>query len=328
MKILGSCFSSGQSLCSFIESSCRDACSSLRGRVSSSSGRLFIWVRERLEWVKNFFLNLFWPREKTASESKKFSEADLLNSDVFRAFCEKPYELYDQIGAAKKNRNFDLVQESLFFLSICPCKKMPPALRLALEGAVVEKMQEIYPNKKEPIVVVSLGMGGLYQEAVYLAKLVNAGYENVIFIGIDPELSMRGVLAGFCKNVLKGKVKIGESQYFSLEAYQKKAKADPSLKPDLLLCIDLSDEKYNVDGKSLPEHAFSCLQQSMTLKKTTLIAHSFLKKSLSAEECSIIPTAICVQNSLGEENLHALQKGKKEDASPLASFRTESQHTH
>lgn len=70
-----------------------------------------------------------------------------------------------------------------------------------------------------------------------------------------------------------------------------------------------------MEGKPLSERAFSLFQQSDLLKETTLIAHSFLEtpsSSSSIRHTNVAAKAVCVQNKLGEKNLHTLQKKKQE----------------
>ncbi|MCC6127775.1 MAG: hypothetical protein IT584_01040 [Chlamydiae bacterium] len=329
MRILESIFYYPMSFCSLIESGWRDAGAPLLGRVYIPNLGLLAWVQERCGWIRNIFLNFLWPEASFQGPvSGRLKEAEKAQPkgccppvDLLGELCDDPYGFYERIQAAKSTssqaekhsffRNYD---QALRFFTLCSCKKMTPSLRIDLENAVVAKMQEIHPDKIAPITVVSVGAGGLYQEIVYLAKLVNAGYEKVIFIAIDsdPTRPLMGALLIFCKEALKDKVDAEQSIYPSLESYQEEAKEHPHLKPDLLLCIDLSDERFNVKGKPLPDCAFSLLQQNGILKEKTIIAHSFLEEFSERRSVRFICKAACVQNTLGEESLHALQQRKRE----------------
>lgn len=317
MRILENILYSRQVFNSFFESSVQNVGSPLLGRIGILGSDLFLWVQERCRWVRNFFLNLLWPAEKV---EKAQSTESLREADPFREICKDPYRFYDRIQAAGQDFSaYNYLSETatfrlgLGFFKLCPCKKAPPPLRIALENAVIDQMQKIHRNKSAPITIVSVGAGGFYQEVVYLVKLVEAGYEKITFIAIDSDPAHSGMsaLSDFCKEGLKSKVDAEHPLYLSLESYQEEAKKDSCLKPDLMLCIDLSDERFNVDGKPLADHAFSFFQRKGILREKTIIAHSFLEIPSVRSSDSFICKAVSVQNTPGVDNLHELE-GKRE----------------
>lgn len=152
---------------------------------------------------------------------------------------------------------------------------MTPDLRTKLENKSIELLQQTYPFKETIINVVSIGPGGLYQELVYLAKLAKAGYKQIRLIAIDPAPIFIGALDFSCEQFIPAKITI--EQFSSLDDFIEKSNQDSTLLPDLLLLIDLTDDKYKTHDQLLSNYSFDQLFQHNLLKNNTVISYSTLE---------------------------------------------------
>ena len=231
----------------------------------------------------------------------------------FERLCNDPYQFFAEVKTANRNINepfpFDV---ALRFLNICPCKKMDDSLRLKLEDCSIDLLKQFHP-KDTQITIVSVGPGGAYQELVYLAKLVHAGY-NIQLVLIDPAAVMVGALDKFCKDHLPGNIDI--IKYDSLELYIAEAGINQSLWPDLFLLIDLTDKSYEIKHQTLTDYAFQLFQFNGLIKPKTVISYSIVTKIIEQPEQYFTPKAICCSYD-GSSNLSEIKSNRNEFAAKV-----------
>lgn len=235
------------------------------GQTSSQQGSSVTLQQEKIS-----------PRESddVISPQRGFSSN---SSSEFDRLCNEPYKFYQEIEKAIIDETCSRFNPSFPFLKLCPCEKMNSNLRIKLENDSIELLKQTHPSK-ETINVVSVGAGGLYQELVYLAKLAKVGYKNIRLIAIDPKPIFIGALDGACKDLIPAKITI-DDQYTSLANYIQKATQDKTLRPDLLLLIDLTDDKFKVNSQFLSDYSFDQLYHHNLLKNGTVVSHSVLEKN-------------------------------------------------
>jgi len=222
------------------------------------------------------------------------------SQQALQQLCASPYEFYNQVKTQQQTAVPDTFSVTFMMLGVCPCKKMTPPMRMALENHCVSLLAS-ERRKDERITVVSMGPGQTYQEFVYLAKLVQAGFKNLQLVLIDPNPVPVGALNRLIKESLDAT--IGIITYTNIDNYVMDAQENSQLQPHLLLLIDLDDKKYCVDGMSLTDYSFCTLQTQGILTPSCTIAYSKLVRQ--AEENSFIPQAIACSYQ-GEGELDAI----------------------
>jgi|LakMenE18May11ns_1017448.scaffolds.fasta_scaffold9712789_1 hypothetical protein len=150
-------------------------------------------------------------------------------------------------------------------------------LRIKLENYSIELLEQVHPLKESTINVVTVGPAGLYQEIVYLAKLAKAGCKQIRLIAIDTQDIVIGPLEDACAELFPATITICK-QYKSLDSYIQEAVRDETLHPDLLLLIDLTDDKYKVNSQLLSDYSFDQLQDSGLFKNGTVISYTTFEK--------------------------------------------------
>jgi hypothetical protein len=249
------------------------------------------------------------------SESTELQGAEIRRS-IFYRLTKEPFVFHDEIRSEEKY--FDETQTkgqilaadfNFIYLRLCPCLKMPRPLRSWLEDRSIALLSHLHAPSKESLTVVSVGPGEGYQELVCLAKLVDAGYKKIIVVLIDPGPVLDRILRGVCQRHLSQSTIDVLPQYRSLESYAQEARQSASLRPDLLLMIDLTDEQYRVGRKLLTEHAFEVLRETECLKCGTVIAYS--------EHPNPDPKAIFCSYD-GSPMLSAVEQNRNEQVQPRA----------
>lgn len=244
------------------------------------------------------------------SASKTYSFLlDLLNKKSVEPYeiqrlRQDPYKFFAEVQAAKKELHLFHFpfHSSLLFLQVCPCKKLSSEMREQLERTSISLIDQTHP-KHTPITIVSIGPGGAYQELVYLAKL---NYKQVTLILVDPANVMVGALDVFCKKKLP-ESSITIIKYNKLDDYIKEAIKQENLKPDLLLLLDLTDKKYEVDKQKLSDYAFHTLKGNGLVKNGSIIAYS----TLDIVDSQFIPKAVCCSYD-GSNELVEIKQDRRE----------------
>lgn len=238
------------------------------------------------------------------------------NDRIFYRLYHDPYKYLDEINqdfakARIENGVVTISEPSLFFLKICPCKKMTPELRMKLEEFSIDLLTQSYPTSS-PLTIVTVGPGACYQELIYLAKLARAGYSKLRLVLIEPGRVNIGAFEVVCERQLPCKIEI--VKFDSLKEYVEKAIENVNLIPNLLLMIDLSDKKYDIEGQSLPDYTFSLFKENNLIEKGTVISYSTLDTIMSDFKTKFTPKAICCSYDGVSDNLSEIDLNRKEQA--------------
>lgn len=199
----------------------------------------------------------------------------LTPDDLKLCLLEEPYNTYRKIKTYLTECQGRYINNRLLvnfcFLTVCPCVKVPDDFRMFLEGNSIKLLSS--PPERS-ITIVSIGSGGCYQELIYLVKLSDKSYNTIKLILIDNKIiPPLGVIDNLCKELLTSST-VTCIHYKTIEAYTKSAQDDISLKPDLLLAIDLTDKQFRIGGIPFSEYAYNKLREMDMLKPDTVIAHS------------------------------------------------------
>jgi hypothetical protein len=237
---------------------------------------------------------------KNAKDYTNLENLENNDQQIYR-LCHNPYQFYKEIqelrGQLPRTTDMDF-NPYLLFLKVCPCKKMDNDLRVALEDSATDLLKQYYPLDSV-ITIVSVGPGGAYQELVFIAKLVQAGFKKLLLVLIDPADVMVGALSRFCDEHLP-QCHIEFYKYNKLEDYYQTAINQENLKPNLLL-IDLTDDRFKIENKTLNDYCFHLLQEKQLFKVGTVIAYSafeigFKKFTIKAICCSYDENSSELQN--------------------------------
>lgn len=226
---------------------------------------------------------------------------------VVQRLCTDPYQFHTEMRRLKTDTN--LFTKILTFITLCPCPKLDGASRSGLEKDAIELLTHSCPNDV-PLTIVSIGPGGCFQEMVYLAKLANAGYKTINLILIDPKNldKQERVLASF-SDIYLPECEINIYKYDDLETYNQAAQNTDDLTPNLLLLLDLTDAEYEVNSKSLPDHAFELLQTNGILLSSTVITYSTISKGLKGR---FFPKSVSCSYDGQSTHLSDIQSNRKE----------------
>lgn len=216
---------------------------------------------------------------------------------VSSKMCTQPYQFYTELQQLQQT-----APSYLTFAKLCNCYKLTATGRIFLEDTAVNLLKQFHAKQK-PLTIVTVGPGGCYQEMVYLTKLAKAGYNEIQLILLERRQIPLDELSEFCNTSLKG-TKVQITQFTSIEAYAHESVQLPRLQPNLLLMLDLSDEKYNVQGMRLPDYAFQTFETAGILPAPTVIAHSVFKQIPNRRS---VRTAIC---SVYDRESHTLAEVK------------------
>ena len=143
----------------------------------------------------------------------------------------------------------------------CNCKQVPASLRAFLEHHSVLAVEASFPNKNDPLDIVSVGPGYCFQELVYLITLLKLGYKNINLTLIEPGLNREGdsetirkaieQFKQFCSLHIVARhldISLNIAVFEDLEAYKAS-----QTKAQLLLIIDVQGE--TVGGGDIPNQA-------------------------------------------------------------------------
>lgn len=239
----------------------------------------------------------------TVTESK--------TQNIFNRICQEPYVYYHEIQERIKNG----LSAPPYFpsLTLCPCLKMEENMRVNLENQVITLLKNKDP--KQRLRIVSVGAGGCYQEAVYLAKLAAAKFQSIDVTLIDVDSVPKLALDRFCKANLPSSCRVQTEYYNNLKKYAKEASKKKNLRPDLLLLIDISNSQYKVGGLALPEYAFNLFKEEQLLSKNPVIAYSALniKTDINTKTQEITPTAIaCIYDNQHDKEAYCLNQVQRQ----------------
>lgn len=198
---------------------------------------------------------------------KPYEKAQITPAFIQKQLCENPYHFYAHRKELLKNAPEVLGSDKLH---VCPCPRVKGTARIRTEQATIDLVQYYHPPD-HPFAIVSVGAGGCYQELVHIAKLHAAGYKDLYLVVIDKERMPVEELRRFCEENLPS-CHIQISAFASLEEYQSRASSQNTLKPNLLLLMDISHIK--IGNTSLLTHAFESLQTNELLRPNTVIAYS------------------------------------------------------
>lgn len=191
----------------------------------------------------------------------QMTEAKLnLASTYFQKLIAAPYTLLD-------DEKFKLDFPNL---NICRCIEY--GCRSNLEKTVIDQMEKYYPDKEKELTVVSMGVGECFQELVYLAKLVQAGYKKIHLVTIDhSQATLRSIedLKKF-KNRFIQTAEINITHYSKADQYQQEALVK-KVPVNLLLMIDL-EVVISLTPPSIVDHAF--LEIRPRVSEGTIIAYT------------------------------------------------------
>lgn len=239
-------------------------------------------------FFKSIWLKIQDISDSNTTELKQPSAIDppasLLDPEyVSLKMCNEPYKFYMELQQSQQS-----VPSFLAFAKLCNCYKLTATGRIFLEETAINSLKKTHP-KDNPLSLVSVGPGGCYQEMIYLAKLANAGYKKIHLTLLEKDSIPLTKLSKFCKTYLKT-TKVQIVQFSSLENYATEAMQVKTLQPNLLLLLDLTDEKYNVKGVPLPKYAYRTFRSANILQLNTLIAHSMFERDADNNR---IPLAVC-----------------------------------
>lgn len=205
---------------------------------------------------------------------------------VLPRLCADPYQLYQEL----RKPGSVPISSCLLALRLCLCGKVVGTGRQFLEENSISLLEKSH-SKDSLLTLVSVGAGKCYQELIYLAKLIHAGYQQIQVVLIDHNDIPKNSLDQFCKRFLK-QCKINIIQYRSLKEYAASCQRQSHLKPNLLLLLDITDKAYNVNNRPLPDYAFTLLKDQQFITENTVIAHSmFSLKVIKEPVFSVVPTA-------------------------------------
>ncbi len=209
---------------------------------------------------------------KSASEVSvaKFLTSSLTpQQKITHALNAKPYETYEQQKTTVPKSQLPLFIQCT---SLCPCYKLNAESRVKLEKSALNLLEQRI-DKTSLLTIVSVGPGNCFQEIVYLAKLAMAGYKHIQLVLIDPiDTSTEEIgLADFIKNYIP-ECHVRIVKYDSLTDYLKQVKTNRSLKPALLLMLDLAN--YKVGNSLLADHAYDLFHKEKILNANTVICYS------------------------------------------------------
>lgn len=200
---------------------------------------------------------------------------DYSSSYDVKELRERPYLLYQHLPRLIESHP-SRYHSSLRSFVLCPCHKVGAAMRLFLEKSVlhssqarIDELERIRPVG--PYTIVSIGPGKCYQEVVLLTKLAQKiAHLRLILIEREPIPSEE--IKRFCKDSLPG-ITISVIAFPSLDAYIFFAKQH-NCSPDVLLAVDLTDNKYKVNGISLPTFVLSRLTMHRLFHRNTVVGMS------------------------------------------------------
>lgn len=134
----------------------------------------------------------------------------------------------------------------------CTCEALgrPLPFRAQFIDTVVQDILGRQPSTISPrIVYVSAGPGGLLTDFIILNKLIDRGCHTLLFIGIEEQLTSNLAIIQACLdfetwwvNLARIKKIAVTTRFFtSWHAYQRACSADPSLRGNIMVCVDPDD---------------------------------------------------------------------------------------
>lgn len=121
--------------------------------------------------------------------------------------------------------------------------------RSALEEVTIYRIKQLYPNKREPLRITSLGSGGCFQELVYIAKLlIREGYSHIDLNLIDQcyatanEFGSNASVIALqrCVQEYISTIAITITAHTDLQTYLTQIEQNSIQRPNLFLMIDLN----------------------------------------------------------------------------------------
>jgi len=221
------------------------------------------------------------PTRIAATSSKKTIDF------TFQALNRNPYAFFLALDDLSRQLP-DLLSHGLKDLDICGCPRLAASSRMFLEEQALDLLGHSH-NKRSLLTIVSVGPGRCYQELVYLAKFVNAGYQRIQLVLIDKEEIPIKALKKACREYLS-KCNINLVYYPSLESYKEVAANRNDRKPDLLLLLDLTAEECEIHQIQFEEYCFKFFNENNLMKEKTVIASS---DSWTNEKDDLFSVAFC-----------------------------------
>lgn len=131
-------------------------------------------------------------------------KAEEVASVVIPTSHPKVLEMNDHVHNIKKYTQFEdsFSHPQLRFkplnLTECTCQnsafnRLHNSRRDDLENAIVKRLAVNYPNKSEPISILSMGSGGLMSDFITLEKLILAGFKKINIALVDPKIDLEAV---------------------------------------------------------------------------------------------------------------------------------------
>ena len=222
------------------------------------------------------------------------------------------------------HNTYDDKNRPLRELSFCDCEKLTRNLEQVLLERCIEKVTSFHAQT-DLITIVCIGPGGCFREVKYLARLIESGYKNLKLIlidGKDLEPEIKCLVQFMAKNchLTEYEAKKRIIHYYDLGEYPKepnssklnsskrgyipKALKDGSLKPDLLLMLDVIDPPLPNMNLMFP-HTTPCSTTLASITRSNDVSGinngSFLQKAYSELSNVSSQYGICLKPADSEE---------------------------